>query len=387
MLDDKQQSVKGLVKDFAANSSMHGWPKAAESKGNFRRFMWIILTLIGSGIAIQHVAKIIILYNQWPLSTVVTIENNNKLDFPAVTICNMNPAKRSTLKSKVEELGFHDLVDLINIADERRKEEENSEEEEEVVEEENDEENTADFYEALTAEYNIESAFISVIGAMNTTDRQMIGHAIEDMLIACTYEGRPCSARNFTSFYNFKYGNCYTFNGNPDISPRKLETKKPGPRYGLTMELYIQETEYSEFLADTLGAKILVHHQGSMPFPEDDGVSISPGMSTSVGLSQVILERSKPPHGRCKSYTEEHNKEINVFAEFNNVSYSEKACMKTCYQKNVIKECKCCHFDFPCDGQALDEVLVDITETPVRRCNETIDGKKSVDVTYWKMKP
>ena len=45
--------------------------------------------------------------------------------------------------------------------------------------------------------------------------------------------------------------------------------------------------EYMAEVADTVGFKILIHSQSVMPFPEDDGISISPGTSTSIGISKV----------------------------------------------------------------------------------------------------
>lgn len=58
---------------------------------------------------------------------------------------------------------------------------------------------------------------------------------------------------------------------------------------GLSMELYIEQDEYVPELADTAGVRLVVHPQTSMPFPEDDGVTIAPGTSTSVSLTLVKI--------------------------------------------------------------------------------------------------
>ncbi|ESO89372.1 hypothetical protein LOTGIDRAFT_72911, partial [Lottia gigantea] len=259
------------------NTSLHGVPRITLSRGYFRKVTWILLVLGGAAFAMYHLGKIVQNYREYPLSTLLSIENNNKLDFPAVTICNMNPARRSILKQKAEELGYTELLDVINEAVKS-----SGEEEEET--EESDEE----FFEALTS---------------------------------------------------------------------------------LTMELYLDENEYSEFLADTVGAKLHVHQQGIMAFPEDDGISLTPGLSTSVGISQIQVKRSIPPHGRCRHYSSDDNYKVNMYAGAHKlqIDYSEKACQKTCYQKNLIRDCECCHFDYPCSGYALRKVIEGVKVPKLKR--------------------
>ena len=56
---------------------------------------------------------------------------------------------------------------------------------------------------------------------------------------------------------------------------------------GLKMELFINQEQYVANLATEAGIKVLIHKRGSMPFPEDKGIVILPGQSTSVGVKQV----------------------------------------------------------------------------------------------------
>ena len=53
------------------------------------------------------------------------------------------------------------------------------------------------------------------------------------------------------------------------------------------MELFINQHEYVANLATEAGIRVLIHKRGSMPFPEDKGITIMPGRSTSVGIKQV----------------------------------------------------------------------------------------------------
>ena len=40
-------------------------------------------------------------------------------------------------------------------------------------------------------------------------------------------------------------------------------------------------------LTEQAGIRVLLHEQGSMIFPFEEGFSVSPGMSTSVGIKKV----------------------------------------------------------------------------------------------------
>ena len=57
------------------------------------------------------------------------------------------------------------------------------------------------------------------------------------------------------------------------------------------MLLNINQAEYTKEMGDTAGMVMLILTQNQMPFPEDDGIILSPGHSTSISLSQVRLFR------------------------------------------------------------------------------------------------
>ena len=58
---------------------------------------------------------------------------------------------------------------------------------------------------------------------------------------------------------------------------------------GLSLELFLEQTEYIGALSPAAGVKVLIHPRNSMPFPEDQGISIPPGYETFVGIRKVNL--------------------------------------------------------------------------------------------------
>ena len=53
------------------------------------------------------------------------------------------------------------------------------------------------------------------------------------------------------------------------------------------MIVNIEQEDYVKEVGDTAGIRLVVHPQNRMPFPEDEGITVSPGHSTSIGLRQV----------------------------------------------------------------------------------------------------
>jgi len=56
---------------------------------------------------------------------------------------------------------------------------------------------------------------------------------------------------------------------------------------GLMMTMNVQQYEYVKQAGDTAAIIIGILPQYQMPFPEDDGIMISPGHATSIGIVQV----------------------------------------------------------------------------------------------------
>lgn len=136
--------------------------------------------------------------------------------------------------------------------------------------------------------------------------------------------------------WNWRYGNCYTFNSGATEDGKKtpvLTSTKPGPQYGngvicfivnlleeigklvqiqlttfpqglklidqlsllffflsgLTLDLFVNQGEYIPSISQEAGVRILLTPQRSIPFPVDEGFTVSPGFSTSIGLRQVCV--------------------------------------------------------------------------------------------------
>ena len=55
------------------------------------------------------------------------------------------------------------------------------------------------------------------------------------------------------------------------------------------MNLFIESLAYVPQLSQTAGARIVIHNQGDMPFPDEEGINLVPGFSTSIGVRRVHI--------------------------------------------------------------------------------------------------
>ena len=52
----------------------------------------------------------------------------------------------------------------------------------------------------------------------------------------------------------------------------------------------VMQSEYLSQGSEIAGIRLLVHPNKRMPFPEDEGITVKPGVSTSIGIRQVRVE-------------------------------------------------------------------------------------------------
>lgn len=51
---------------------------------------------------------------------------------------------------------------------------------------------------------------------------------------------------------------------------------------------YVNQGDYLAGLTEAAGIQVVVHDQRQMPFPENQGIAVSPGQLTYIGASTVM---------------------------------------------------------------------------------------------------
>ncbi|XP_028408123.1 degenerin deg-1-like [Dendronephthya gigantea] len=209
----------------------------------------------------------------------------------------------------------------------------------------------------LSQEAKLRIRVESFIGEQDPFSLYSLGHEQQDFIKSCTWKGVDCAKGNLSKFWteswNYRYGNCFTFNDGVDEKEaplRVLQSSKPGPSQGLVLKLDIEENEYIGELTEEAGVRVVLHEPGVMRFPFEEGFSVAPGMATSVGLTITNMKRlDRFSDGSCFDESVQLAPN-NLYRRKRNITrYSLQACLNSCLGESQLAICKCAEAAYPTD--------------------------------------
>ncbi|KAK7508282.1 hypothetical protein BaRGS_00000521, partial [Batillaria attramentaria] len=353
---------------FAQSCSMQGPPYIYGSKLAYAKFLWVILTLTAFGFMAFHLFFLFTTYLAFPVKNEINLGFSN-LDFPSVTVCNVNPVRMSKLGLLSE--GFRELVDAIkpetlkelidNLPywtetnpDERRRKRQASavpDFSDNFIDDldlgindlnftnpiedlgATDYEDWEDWEDSWEAEgedssfYQLEQELIDWYATQDRQSRIDAGHQLDDMLVSCSFAGKKCHADNFTLTTSTRYGNCYS------ISSQKFVSRKSGPNGGLELIMYLETNEYIRGITADNGLQVMIHPRNTITFPADEGLAIAGGSHTFLSLKLVQIERKGGVYSTCTS--------SELFERRYKIKYTRQTCQKFCEQSTIHSRCSC----------------------------------------------
>ncbi|XP_071964199.1 acid-sensing ion channel 2-like [Antedon mediterranea] len=367
----EEKTFKNMMCTVFENTTAHGIPNILRSETTIGKIIWSLLFSIAVGFLIYQSKELVEKFLTYPVDVQLDIEYNSELEFPAVTICNINPIRVSKLENVSDpELQDSNKKKESDQCDGLPPEEENGPNDVGPVEEVEYQGwdyfiSKPDAYETETMAREEMETLATLLSDQNLEERKKLGHQIKDLLVSCSWAGFACSHENFTfEYFNSFHGNCYTFNRKKDkISDFTTKrTKSSGPSSGLRLVLFIEQDEYLYDVSSSAGVRVVVHDQNRMPFPEDEGYFVPPGYHTSIALRKVKIDRISRSLRPCMSLedTEDYVDHYSMYG----VRYSQQTCTKTCYQQKLIETCKCYDVYYP-----NNETHLSIEEKTVRACD------------------
>ena len=103
--------LKDVVTDFADNTSCHGVGSISRSKHIAWKLVWSAVFLVAVGFLIRQLVTLLFRYQSFPKSTKVEVKSS-ALNFPSVTICNMNSLRLTAIEAHVDPLDEYELYNL-----------------------------------------------------------------------------------------------------------------------------------------------------------------------------------------------------------------------------------------------------------------------------------
>ncbi|XP_006813344.1 epithelial sodium channel subunit alpha-like [Saccoglossus kowalevskii] len=361
--ESKQVALRKLFGRMVNNSTAHGIPNAARAESLPRRLFWSVLFMVAVGMFLWQFSDQLVRFIDRPVNVKLNISFSRELTFPAVTVCNQNPIRQSAIDFNQEpqsspptqnlnqtlndtaldeDLGNHggtnNNTNSPPYNTRRRRQTAQTSGDQSGQESKNDPPHP-DGDNGPSAGNRDMIRITEILTALPTSERITLGHQADMFIVNCTWQGEQCYASNFTTFSNSMYGNCFTINGPSGYIDPYWTTSFSGPIYGLSLQLFIEQDEYIKGYTAIAGARIVIHDQDKMPFPEDNGFTIAPGAATSIGIRKVLISREPDPYSDC---VEEGDSDYtNIYMDSYDVGYSVQACMKACYQSEVINNCGC----------------------------------------------
>ncbi|OWF34802.1 degenerin deg-1-like [Mizuhopecten yessoensis] len=326
----KRKSFRRLCERFSEKTSLQGIGYINSARLLGAKIVWVILLLGAIGGMIFHLYFLFDQFFAWPVLTKLSLGFSN-LEMPAITICNSNALKRSGLSLMDNRLQqFVTQIDQAITPNNGRRKKRFSGGITGV--------NSSGYEESIDLPSNsnkppknklkqISSIFQSLYMDNTRSKRFQSGHLLSDMLLSCAFDGRDCSSSNFTRYQTAEYGNCFT------LEAENFVATSPGPEYGLSVILYMQNEEYIHGITQGYGARITVHQKDTIPFPADNGFYASTSFETSIGLKLVDITRQPTPYGKC-----------NLGADFKamyNQTYNRQSCLVICEQNAILSACSC----------------------------------------------
>ncbi|RUS76465.1 hypothetical protein EGW08_015779, partial [Elysia chlorotica] len=297
-----------IIAELGSESNAHGLAKIVTSRDNKRKVIWALLVIIGFTAATLQLSLLVRKYLQFQVVELSEIKDSMPVEFPSVTICNIEPLSLQQLHPLPgENSTLYKWLYFTHL-----------------------------FRFSRQTFFGSVRAFYENLGEV----AKNMSHSLEDMLIQCSFNRENCSTRNFTYSFDGNYFSCFTFNGGQ--LQDQLQMHATGPENGLSLIISIEKFipqfhVYGIYNMDnnvlhSAGIRVVVHAPGTMPSPVDHGFDIPPGYSSSVGLKAVLHTRLSKPYGNCTE------SELYGAQVFRNTYF---ACLQLCKQKLTVENCKC----------------------------------------------
>ncbi|KAM9326258.1 epithelial sodium channel subunit alpha [Gastrophryne carolinensis] len=386
------ESYRELFEFFCSNTTIHGAIRLVCSRNNrMKTAFWLVLFLVTFGLMYWQFGLLFGQYFSYPVSIGLNV-NSDRLIFPAVTICTLNPYRYHSILSDLEKLDsetqdilytlykynvsgvrgrvptnrrrrdamepFPFPLEKIPIADINhrvlRSVDTNDNGETMQVKRRDwnigfklcNETGEDCFYQTYSSGVDAirewyRFHYINILARVPKTG-DINEEQLEDFVLACRFNEEFCMQDgNYSHFHHPIYGNCYTFNHNQSESDT-WTSSMPGMKNGLTLVLRTEQHDYLPLLSSTAGARVLVHGHKEPAFMDDGGFNIQPGVETSIGMKEEKISRLGGDYSDCS----EDGSDIDVKNLFNS-EYTRQVCVRSCFQAEMVRQCGCAYAFYP----------------------------------------
>ncbi|CAC5415553.1 SCNN1A [Mytilus coruscus] len=314
--------IKDTLRNFAVNTTLHGINRVSSSKHAIGKLLWACIVLTCVALCFRQIYTLGVQYGSKQVNTKISIRYQ-KVYFPAVSFCNLNPVSYSKIEEQYSEwneysfaaiLGYDLYFEHQKIVTEIEKQFDDStasygkrkkRDIRGAVEDSHGKctarnkygiAESPRIYLKLTVvdldvdpilrasgEFRLMMSSFGYLGDYEKETEQGIkalSADLSDFVIYCNFEGRQCNESVFVPFFDKYYGMCYRF------PPEPITTKRAGPLFALQLIFNVNQSDYVPYIASEAGIRLSIHEHGSQPYLENNGISVATGFRTDISLVQ-----------------------------------------------------------------------------------------------------
>ena len=271
--DGNMEQLRSFAQD---TTTLHG-ARFLFTDNIFRRLLWAVAVIVCFGHCCYQVFTCVSEFNKRPFNTKITVNTStdNGVSFPAVTLCNLNSLNTRRFVNIMSMHKNRSIIERklrdITLLTRRSKE----------ISSQGFQNRNPDLFRRQRTADNTKQL------------QELFSHQIEEMFLpgspdfeSCSFNGKPCDVKNFTSYKSFMFGKCYTFNSVEGDNP-PLQDTMAGQHTGLKLRLNIEREGYlKSTLNPFVGLVILIHDHKAFPIMEEFGIKVQPGVSTLCAIKK-----------------------------------------------------------------------------------------------------
>ncbi len=259
-------------------------------------------------------------------SSSITNVFTNIHEFPAVTICNINPFNtkpdnKPFFDDILQRGNFSLAIDSQNSSDLERFRQANS-----VMK--------------SAIKYLKQEVMFNLLQNESLVDK---GFTIQDMLVSCTFEDFQCNTKDFVYSRSFNYGNCYTFNSALNNLSSMPLTVQTGLQASFQLELFSGIEGLNDAYSIEHGIVVFIHSRTLNPDFNGVRTYVQTGASSNIALTKTNHQQVSTVGNPCRddiTPTESDSIYYKLAAQWD--EYTLQTCRAIYYEIEVIiKNCQC----------------------------------------------
>jgi hypothetical protein len=310
-------SLKHGIRELLSSTTMHAVPNIIRAQNLVLKLIWSILLIVSFAYSVYSVVLMVINFLEFKvLIRYEVIQDYEYFEFPAVTICNINPLSDIDNQTKLDSL-YSFLQKSTKIPSNTFLVQNNK---------------------SICAKTDLRK-MTNIVS--NDPNFHSYGMSLDRMLISCYYNDKPCNIeRDFMALKTGMYGTCYSFNKKE--KPHIM--RRTGLKNGLQLEIFLGENEIQPCFQTNRGLIITIDNKTSKPIPGEEGQRAHPGHTTNFILSHTDYNKLNSPYSNCilDNLKLGQGEWIDITIK-EEETYTQKYCMLNCAKdfnkKNRTKYC------------------------------------------------